>query len=88
MPPFVGLDLCPVVTIDAATGQFQLDTNDKASYPPDTYLLRMEVTVSGYTASDSHIYVINFVDLCSGADVTVPDQEDLIDYTYQEPLSF
>ena len=88
VPPFVGLDLCPVVTIDAATGQFQLDTNDKASYPPDTYLLRMEVTVSGYTASDSHIYVINFVDLCSGADVTVPDQEDLIDYTYQEPLSF
>ena len=34
------------------------------------------------------MYQVDFIDLCSGADVTVPAQEDPIDHTYKGPTSF
>ena len=63
VPAASGTDLCAIGIMDPASGVFELSTTDKATYPPGSYQVDIEGSVSGHpTQSATHTFTYTFID--------------------------
>ena len=59
--------------MNTVSGEFELSTTDKATYPPGIYPVDIEGSVSGYPSqSRTHRFTYNFIDLCKHEPLSIP----------------